>query len=144
MGSRFLIVIKLKKQRFKKNRNFEKELNRDIISYEELSRNIYNYFKNRRKRYDIFPDFQLLYYQKNIKNDLKYSESTNNIPLTYSYMICDNKTRNKVQLSIEPKDNNIILYPYKKCTGKTLRDICNGINKVERSIESIEPLKYIY
>lgn len=111
--SRYSIVIKIKENRIK--RTEEDTLNIDKITYEELNQNILTYFKNRPKRY------------------LVYSEKP------FSHFIYDKKTRNKVQLAIEPNYNNIIIYPFKNCVGMTLRDICNGIMEVESSVESLEP-----
>lgn len=116
MKSRYSIVIKIKQNRIKKVSQDSSD--NDKITYEELNENIIKYFKNRPTRYQI------------------YSERD------YSHFICDKLTRNKVQLTIEPDHNNIILYPTKNCRGITLRDICNGITEVESSIASIESFSY--
>ena len=116
LKSRYAIVIKIKENRIKRNDIDEKD--DDKITYEDLNKNIFNYFKNRKQRYQV------------------YSEKH------FSHFLCDKFTRNKVQLTIEPKYNNIIIYPINTCKGMTLRDICNGINEVESSIEAIEPYSY--
>lgn len=117
LKSRYAVVIKIKKERFKLYTD-DKISERDKITYEELNETIIKFFKFRARRYEI------------------YSEAE------FSHFICDKETRNKVQLTLEPKDSNIIIYPFRNCRGKTLRDICNGINEVENSIEQIQPYFY--
>lgn len=118
INSWFIIVIKIKGKRFIREK---KDLDGvDKITYKELNDSIVKYFKNRRRRYKVYSNKQ------------------------YSHFICDQMTRNKVQLTIEPKDNNIIIYPFNRCNSKTIRDICNGINDVESSLEVIKPFSYKY
>lgn len=114
LKSRYRLIIKIKDKRIKKDAKNE----RDTITFKDLDKKIFEYFKNRHSRYEIYSEKQ------------------------FSHFICDKRTRNKVQLTIEPRDNNIILYPFKNCMGLTIRDICNGINKVESSIEALNPMKY--
>jgi len=116
LKSRYIIVIKIKENRIK--RTEEDTFNIDKITYEDLNKKIVNYFKNRPQRYLVYSD------------------------RPFSHFICDKATRNKVQLTIESKFNNIIIYPLKNCKGMTLRDICNGVMKVESSIEAFEPYCY--
>ncbi len=111
-NSIYSIVIKVKKNRIKTS-NCSK-LGRDQTTFKIINNKIIEYFKNRPK-YDI------------------YSENP------FSHFICDKDTRSKVQVTIEPQNYNIILYPINKCSGISLRDICNGINRVEHSFESINP-----
>jgi len=115
LNSRYSIVMKIKEKRIK---SLSLDSEKDKITYEELNDNIVKFFKNRPKRYQI------------------YSEKK------FSHFISDKFTRNKVQLTIEPNYNNIILYPFTNCKGLTLRDICNGINEVESSIKAIELYSY--
>jgi hypothetical protein len=114
LKSRYRLTIKIKDKRIKKDAKNE----RDTITFKDLDKKIFEYFKNRHSRYEIYSEKQ------------------------FSHFICDKRTRNKVQLTIEPRDNNIILYPFKNCMGLTIRDICNGINKVESSIEALNPMEY--
>jgi len=96
-----------------KKERFEKR-RKDNININELNSQIVKFFDNRKKRYII------------------YSEKE------FSHFILDRTTRNKVQLTIEPKFNHIIIYPFRNCKDKTIRDITNGIiNKVESSINTI-------
>jgi len=107
----YSIVIKVKKNRIKTKEN--NRYKRDQTTFEIINKKIVEYFKNRPK-YEI------------------YSENT------FSHFICDKDTRSKVQITIEPQNYNIILYPFNKCSGMSLRDICNGINKVEHSFEAVK------
>ena len=118
INSWFIIVIKIKGKRFIKEKKDVNDV--DKITYKTLNDSIIKYFKNRPVRYKVYSNNQ------------------------YSHFICDKKTRNKVQLTLEPKDNNIIIYPFNNCNSKTIRDICNGINEVESSLEVIKPFSYIY
>ena len=113
--SSYNIVIRIKENRIKRTK--EDTFNIDKITYKDLNKSIVNFFKNQ-PRYLIYSERQ------------------------FSHFICDKLTRNKVQLTIEQKNNNIIIYPFKNCKGMTLRDICNGVMKVESSIEAIEPFYF--
>ncbi|KKM79936.1 hypothetical protein LCGC14_1344960 [marine sediment metagenome] len=112
VNSIYSIVINIKKNRIKgHNESMNK---RDQTTFEIINNKIIEYFSNR-------PRYQI------------YSEDT------FSHFICDKETRSKVQITIEPRRYNIILYPFKNCSDMCLRDICNGINEVEHSFNAIKP-----
>ncbi len=114
VNSWYHLIIKIKENRFKD------DLEEDKIDFEILDDSIVKYFKNKqnKQRYIVYSDGK------------------------YSHFICDEKTRNKVQITLDPQLYNIILTPINKCSGRTLRDICIGINNIERSIEFIKPYSY--
>ena len=111
INSIYSIVINIKKKRIKSPNGSKSE--RDQTTFEIINNKIIEYFSNR-SRYQI------------------YSEDK------FSHFICDKETRSKVQISIEPQKYNIILYPFKNCSDMSLRDICNGINRVEHSFNLIK------
>jgi len=143
--SQYILTLKVKRERIKSHKESEirkdNKRKEDKITFRELNENIIKYFrnKNRGRRYDVYPDFinRKINKMKNDKSEQKIG--FNDYETCFSYFLCDKETRNKVQLILEPKDYNINLYPSKNCNGKTLRDICNGIFRVENSIESIDP-----
>ena len=108
----------MKEKRFKRKKEDLSDI--DKITYKDLNKSIITYFKNRPFRYRVYSEKQ------------------------YSHFICDKKTRNKIQITLEPKDNNIIIYPLNNCKSQTLRDICNGINDVDSSFELIKPYCFFY
>ena len=85
-GDWFNIVIKIKGKRFIRHREDFEDI--DKITYKELNESLVKYFKNRPFRYKVYSNKQ------------------------YSHFIFDKDTRNKVQLTLEPKDNTIIIYPF--------------------------------
>lgn len=114
--SRYRFVLKIKEKRISQEGREKK----DTITFKELDKKILSYFKNKNRgqRYEVYSEKQ------------------------YSHFLCDKRTRNKIQLTIEPKDSTIILYPFKNCKGLTIRDICDGINRIESSIEALKPVTY--
>ncbi|TXT64263.1 MAG: hypothetical protein BAJALOKI1v1_590023 [Promethearchaeota archaeon] len=118
INSWFIIVIKIKSNRFITQKEDFEDI--DKITYKKLNNSIVTYFKNRPFRYKLYSNRQ------------------------YSHILFDKETRNKVQINFEPKDHTIVIYPFKNCNSKTLRDICNSINEVESSLEIIKPFPIIY
>ena len=76
------------------------------------------------------------------RNNKRYIIHTQHI---FSHLVYDKLMRNKFQITIEPRDNAIIIYPFKNCDERSLREISNRIiANVESSIESIEPFIFQY
>ena len=116
LTSEYILKLKIKEERFSEERI-------DYTSLEELNRSLELFFTNRRSRY-------LFYFEED-----------------YGYFVFDKETMNKVQITIEKEGNtySIILYPFKNCKARTLRDICSGITKdVESSYQEIKPLLTLY
>jgi hypothetical protein len=61
-----------------------------------------------------------------------------------SFMLFDMQTHNKVQISIENRENTqtIIIYPFRNCKGETVRTICEGIKHDCLPIESIKLMEF--
>lgn len=119
INSMFCLGFKIKENRFKTQRNLEEDKYR--ITLEELDGNIKKYFERNNKRYIIHTQH------------------------SFSHFVYDKLMRNKFQITIEPKDNSIIVYTFKNCYERSLRDICNRIiTHIETSIESIEPFSFQY
>ncbi|OLS15777.1 MAG: Uncharacterized protein RBG13Loki_0614 [Promethearchaeota archaeon CR_4] len=102
----------------------EKRFNKDrkdSITIQDLNMSIITYFENRKSRYFF------------------YSETE------FSHFIFDRETKNKVQITIEPDPHSIIIYPFKNCKDRTIRDIVSGFsNSVEASFEYIDPFTINY
>ena len=87
---------------------------KDSITLEDLINNLRLFFKNHPATFLI--------------------ESRND----FMHFILDKRTRSRIQVSIEPNFKTIVLYPYKYCSVKTLRDVTINIaNKIESSISEI-------
>ncbi len=114
VNSWYHLIIKIKENRF------EEDQEDDKLDFDILDDSIVKYFRNKqnKQRYIVYSDFK------------------------FSHFICDEITRNKVQITLDPQTYSIILTPINKCSGRTLRDICIGINNIERSIEKIQPYSY--
>jgi len=92
-----------------KDQRFEKD-QVDPINIMEFNDKMVKYFQNK-SRYIFYSDEQ------------------------YSHILLDKLTRNKLQVVVDPDFKTLVIYPYKNCIGKTIRDfVTKLVANVEASI----------
>lgn len=72
----------------------------------------------------IFRDAFISFVMKNTERYTYYFEEA------YGYFLFDMTTRNKLQITIDNKDNKMIIYPHKGCIPKTIHDFLTIFKKI--------------